>query len=89
MQHTVAFAIVARDNKKEYVIEALTEAKRDGFLKLAPALWWMECDNWLGAVSMDNAALAFTVIDYGRTECIAKFMEIVKEIVEKLSNVRK
>jgi len=89
MEYTVAYAIVARDNKKEYAIEALIEAKRDGFLKLAPALWWVECDNWLGVVSMDDMALIFAVTDYGKAECVAKFMEIVKEIVKKLSEVRK
>ncbi|MCI4407685.1 MAG: hypothetical protein JHC26_01245 [Thermofilum sp.] len=88
MEYSLAYAIVAKDNKKEYVIEAFVDAKRNSFLKLLPALWWFECDNWLGAVSVDNVSLAFAVTDYSKVECVTKFMEIVKEIVKKLSEVR-
>jgi hypothetical protein len=71
------------------VAEAFVKAKEEGLLKDLTTLWWKECDDWAAVVAMYDVSVAIYISDYTRVECITRFMEIVKEIMKKLNEVRK
>jgi hypothetical protein len=85
----VVYVVRAWEEKIEHIAEAFVKAKEEGFINELSTIYWMECGDWIGVVGIYDTVLNVTVTDYSKMECMAGFMEIVKEVVRRLSEVKR
>lgn len=85
---TIVYMVVAKDDKKEYVVEAFVKAKQEGFINELTTAYLMQCDEWAGAIGVLDETVFVALHDYTRKECVNKFMEIANEVIKKLSEVK-
>jgi len=75
--------------KSEYVAEAFVRAKQKGLIDELTTIYSMDCgEGWVGTLGVFGTAWLVTVTDYNRVECMSGFMEIVKEVTNRLREVK-
>jgi hypothetical protein len=85
----VVYVVRAWEEKIEHVAEAFVKAKEEGLINELTTIYSMDCGDWIGVVGIYDTALNVVVTDYSRVECMAGFMEIVKEVIRRLSEVKR
>jgi len=87
IRNVTVYMVVAKDDKKEYVVEAFVKAKQEGFINELTVAYLMQCDKWAGAIGAFDETVFVAIHDYTRKECVNKFMEIANEVIKKLSEI--
>jgi len=81
------YEIVAKDNKKEYVVDAFVKAKLKGYIDELMVMYMLQCRDWIGIIGIQGKYMGIIIGDYEKEECMEKLMGIAGEVLKRLNSL--